>query len=121
MSPSPVYLAFILNILEVFCNMRVLTILPVFTVLCVLTSCMSYDFSNRIVQQGNLLPKKNLDMIKIGMSKEDVSRIMGSSLLNTTFNDDHWDYIYTWRRGNGPLTERRVSFDFKNNLLTRIV
>lgn len=82
---------------------------------------MSYDFARSIVQQGNLLPKKNLASITIGMSKEDVARIMGTSLLSTTFNDDHWNYVYTWRRGNGPIKERHVGFDFKNNRLTRIV
>ena len=99
--------------------MRLVNLLPI--IICILSGCMSYDFSNRVVQQGNLLPKKNLDRVTVGMSKEMVARIMGTSLLSSTFNDDHWNYVYTRRTGNSPITERRVSFDFKNNILTRIV
>jgi len=101
--------------------MRSFTVFSIIALLCTLSGCMSYDFSNRIVQQGNLLPQKNLDKIKVGMSKQDVAKIIGSSLLNNTFNDDRWDYVYTWRTGTGPIKMRRVSFSFKNNLLTHIV
>ena len=101
--------------------MQIRTILIAISLTLSLTNCMSYDFARRVVQQGNLLPKKNLDRITIGMSKEEVAKIMGSSLLTTTFNDDHWDYVYTWRRGNGPITEKRASYYFQNNRLTCIV
>ena len=99
--------------------MRFLAVVPV--ILCLLSGCMSYDFAKRVVQQGNLLPKKNLDSVSLGMTKEEVLRIMGTSLLSSNFNDDHWNYVYTWRRGNSAIIEKRISFDFKKNVLTRIV
>ncbi|CAM2859121.1 small protein A, tmRNA-binding [Legionella steigerwaltii] len=85
-----------------------------------LTQCASFDLSRRVVQQGNLLPKSRIDRLKIGMSKNDVAILMGNSLLSPTFNNDRWDYAYTWRRGHGEMTMSTLSLYFHNNTLTRI-
>jgi len=85
-----------------------------------LTHCSSYDFSRRIVQQGNLLPEKKIKQLKPGMSKEEVAIFMGTSLLSPTFNNDRWDYAYTWRKGNHSNQIRHVSLYFSNNRVTKI-
>lgn len=85
-----------------------------------LTHCMSYDFSRRVVQQGNLLPAKKIKQLKPGMSKEDVAIIMGTSMLSSTFNNDRWDYAYTYRKGSGSNSVRHLSVYFSNNTVTRI-
>lgn len=81
---------------------------------------MSYDFSRRVVQQGNLLPSATIARLKVGMSKEDVAILMGTSLISPMFNDDHWDYAFTRRKGNGPMAIRHVSLFFMNGRLARI-
>lgn len=85
-----------------------------------LTQCSSIDLARRVAQQGNLLPKSKIDRLKIGMSKNDVAILMGTSLLSPTFNNDRWDYAYTWRRGRGYITMSTVSLYFHNNTLTHI-
>jgi outer membrane protein assembly factor BamE len=85
-----------------------------------LTHCASYDYSKRIVQQGNLLPEKKIKQLKIGMTKEAVAVLMGTSLLSPTFNNNRWDYVYTWRKGSASDTVRHVNIYFKNNRVTRI-
>ncbi|WP_031563361.1 outer membrane protein assembly factor BamE [Legionella wadsworthii] len=85
-----------------------------------LTQCSSFDLSRRVAQQGNLLPKSTVDRLKIGMSKEDVAILLGNSLLSPTFNNNRWDYAYTWRRGRGYITMSTVSLFFHNNTLTHI-
>lgn len=85
-----------------------------------LTHCASYDFSRRIVQQGNLLPDKKIKRLKPGMSKEEVAIIMGTSLLSPTFNNNRWDYAYTWRKGSHSDQVRHLSVYFSNNHVTRI-
>ncbi len=54
------------------------------------------------------------------MSKEDVAILMGTSLLSPTFNNNRWDYAYTWRRGNGPQEIRNLSLYFSGGHLARI-
>ncbi len=85
-----------------------------------LTHCASYDFSRRIVQQGNLLPEQKIKQLKLGMSKEEVAIFMGTSLLSPTFNHDRWDYAYTWRKGNHSNQIRHLSVYFSNNHVTKI-
>lgn len=85
-----------------------------------LTHCESYDFARRIAQQGNLLPQSKIARLKVGMSKEDTAILMGTSLLSPLFNENRWDYAYTWRRGLGPLEIKHVSIYFKNNRITQI-
>lgn len=85
-----------------------------------LTHCVSYDLSRRIVQQGNLLPQARIEHLKIGMSKENAAIVLGTSLLSPLFNTDRWDYAYTYREGVGPLMVRNVSLYFSHDKLVRI-
>ncbi len=85
-----------------------------------LTHCATYDFARRPVQQGNLLPQSLIERLKIGMSKEDSAILMGTSLLSPTFNDNRWDYAYTWRRGNGPLEIHHLTLFFQHGVIARI-
>ena len=85
-----------------------------------LTHCLSYDFSRRVVTQGNLLPQSKINQLHLGMSKNDVSNLMGTSLLSPMFNDQRWDYAFTHRKGSGDLHRKHVSLYFTNDRLTRI-
>ena len=85
-----------------------------------LTNCASYDFSRRVIQQGNLLPQATTDRLRIGMSKEDAAILVGTSLLSPTFNNDRWDYAYTSHKGNRPMHIRNLSLYFSQGRLVRI-
>lgn len=100
--------------------MRLFFIIFTFILTLPLTQCVSYDFSRRIAQQGNLLPNEKIEKLKMGMSKNDVAILMGTSLISPTFNNDRWDYAYTWRKGSGSLVIRYVSLYFAHDNLTRI-
>ena len=100
--------------------MQIRTILIAISLTLSLTNCMSSDFARRVVQQGNLLPQEKLSRLNIGMSKDDAAILMGTSLLSPTFNNDRWDYAYTWRKGSGPTAIRNVSLYFSQDKLVRI-
>lgn len=89
-------------------------------VIFLLTSCLSYDFARKIVQQGNILSPAKIAQLKVGMSKEDVAIIMGTSLLSPLFTNDRWDYAYTWRRGSGATMKRYLTIYFSANRVVRI-
>jgi outer membrane protein assembly factor BamE len=72
------------------------------------------------VQQGNLLPKSRIERLHVGMTKQEVERVMGTSLLMTPFSDNHWDYAYTYRLGNGTMTKKHLVLDFEGDTLARI-
>lgn len=85
-----------------------------------LTHCLSYDLSRRITQQGNLLPATKIAQLKVGMSKSEVTQLMGSSLVYSTFDPERVDYAYTWREGTSPLHIRYVTLTFKHGNVVRI-
>lgn len=100
--------------------MRMKTILILIAVVLSLTHCLSYDFSRRPVQQGNILSHKRIARLKLGMSKSDVAILMGTSLLSPMFSLERWDYAYTWRQGTDPNQSRHLSLFFANDRLIRI-
>lgn len=54
----------------------------------------SYKIYRMEINQGNVLEAETVAKIKPGMTKEQVSYLLGSPILPTVFHDDRWDYIY---------------------------
>lgn len=83
-------------------------------------SQLKFPFVYRInVQQGNIIDQKKLDQVKIGMNKRQVQFLLGSPLLVDTFNSERWDYIYSVRRGDKLLGQKRFTAFFVNDALAR--
>jgi outer membrane protein assembly factor BamE len=101
-------------------KMRIITLFLSLIITLSLTQCASFDLSRRVTQQGNLLPQSKIERLKLGMSKNDAAILMGTSLMSPTFNNERWDYAYTWRKGMGPIEIRNASLYFVNGSLARI-
>ncbi len=99
--------------------MRIKVLIAVSLILA-LSGCLSYDLSRREVQQGNLIPQSKFEQLKVGMSKENVAILMGTSLLSPLFNNNRWDYAYTLRISGGPMQVKNISLYFEHDRLTRI-
>lgn len=99
-------------------RIRIILILAIITL--TIVGCTSYDYSREKVQQGNLISSTQLDKLKIGMSKEDVAILMGTSLISQTFQNNRWDYAYTWQKRGKLKCIKSVSVFFTNNILSRI-
>ena len=100
--------------------MRIRTILISVSLALSLTNCMSYDFARRVVQQGNLLTPEKLSRLHVGMSKNDTAILMGTSLMSPMFNNDRWDYAYTWRKGSGQTSVKNLTLYFTQERLVKI-
>ena len=46
------------------------------------------------VEQGNIVDQEMADQLKPGMSRRQVRFILGTPLVEDTFNQDRWDYLY---------------------------
>lgn len=86
-----------------------------------LTNCINYDFSRRIVKQGNLLPADKVAKLHTGMAKSQVLALMGTSINRPLFNNNRWDYSYTFRVGSGPVAIKSITLCFKNDILQEII
>ena len=72
------------------------------------------------IQQGNVLDQGIVNRLKPGMSKSQVSYLMGSPMLVDLFHLDRWDYVYTMKRGKQDRTQQRMSLFFEDDRLVRI-
>lgn len=72
------------------------------------------------VQQGNIIDDREVAKLKVGMSKREVAEILGNSVVENTFNDDHRDYVYTFRDHRQHVTHESLHLSFTDNRLQTI-
>lgn len=72
------------------------------------------------IQQGNLLSKGLVDSLKPGMTKRQVTLVMGSPSIISPFDQNRWDYVSTIRRGNGHMESKDLTLYFEHDALARI-
>ena len=71
------------------------------------------DWIYRIdVPQGNYLEQKDVDKLRIAMTKEQVIFVLGRPVVKDAFNTDTWYYVYEMKRGMAKRGE-----DFKKGLI----
>ena len=88
-----------------------------------LTACGFVGFPGvyRIdVEQGNIVTQEMVDQLKLGMSRRQVRFIMGTSLMEDTFNQDRWDYPYSIRNGGEVIKQSHVSVHFEGDSLVAV-
>lgn len=85
-------------------------------ILCLATSgCV--DWIYRIdVPQGNFLEQKDVDQLRIEMTKEQVIYILGRPVVQDSFDRSTWYYVYEMKRGMSKRGE-----DFRKELIIEFV
>jgi outer membrane protein assembly factor BamE len=71
------------------------------------------------VQQGNWLTQQQVEMLRKGMTREQVRFALGSPTLTSIFRADRWDYPYLFTPGNGKTEERMFTVYFVSDRLDR--
>ncbi len=97
-------------------------ILLLSVILALVAGCSSWGFPGvyRInVEQGNIVTQEMVDQLKPGMTRRQVRYILGTPLVEDSFNRGRWDYIYTLRNGDTLLLENRLTVFFEGDTLTR--
>jgi outer membrane protein assembly factor BamE len=59
------------------------------------------------VQQGNLLDEEDIDSVQAGMTRSQVRFLLGTPVVEDSFQHDRWDYVYYFRRGSSNREEKR--------------
>lgn len=72
------------------------------------------------LQQGNTVKLEQLESIKLGMTKSEVRKIMGSPMLADPFHTQRWDYIYRFIPNKGFERKSLLTLYFKEDVLVKI-
>lgn len=72
------------------------------------------------VRQGNYVDQAMISQLRKGMSQDQVRFVLGTPLLVDIFHSDRWDYVYRFKKGDGPLEDRRISVFFVDGKLDHV-
>ncbi len=89
----------------------------------VLSGCSHYKFPwvYRIdVEQGSVVDEDKLAQVAIGMTQNQVRYLLGSPIIEDTFDASRWDYYYSYRSGKGNFDRSRITLYFDGNNLASI-
>lgn len=89
--------------------------------LLLLTGCQYFQFPGVYkidIQQGNIVTQEMVDQLKPGMTKRQVRYVMGTPLMEDTFNPNRWDYYYSMAPGKGELVKERITIFFDGDNLS---
>jgi len=70
------------------------------------------------IPQGNIITQEMVDQLRPGLTKRQVNFIMGTPLVKDTFDQDRWDYLYSFQPGGGERVQERLTVFFENDQLT---
>ena len=71
------------------------------------------------IPQGNIITQEMVDQLRPGMTKRQVIFVMGTPLVRDPFNQDRWDYIYSFQPGGGERGQEGISVFFEDDALMR--
>ena len=72
------------------------------------------------IQQGNLVNQDQLERVNVGMERNMVRNLIGTPVINTPFQSDRWDYVYTQGPAGSAIKAKRVSILFVDNKVASI-
>lgn len=78
----------------------------------VTSACSSWVYRIN-VPQGNYLDSKNVAKLQLGMTKEQVKFVLGTPVLQDSFNDDTWHYVYRLKSGVSKKYDVNKRFTIK--------
>jgi len=79
-----------------------------------LTSC-AYTLD---IQQGNIIDQKVIDKLRPELTKDQVVFVLGNPVVDDSFADDSWVYLYTYKNKNSGIDNRkRLTLKFVDDKL----
>jgi outer membrane protein assembly factor BamE len=70
------------------------------------------------IKQGNVLSVKKVNALHPGMTKEQVTALLGAPVLVNVFAPDQMIYVYTIQPGHGKFQAQQLRIYFEKGRLT---
>ena len=95
-------------------------ILAVILVSILLAGCSSWVYKYDI-SQGNFIGKRDIDKLRVNMSKEQVKFVLGTALITSPFKSNTWYFVFTKRVGaTDEFVQRNLVAHFENDRLVKV-
>lgn len=85
-----------------------------------LNACSYFPLFRVPVLQGNVVTTAKVKQLEIGMTPRQVQFLLGTPLLESSFGEDRWDYVYYYRDPRGQERESQLSIIFRDDQVARI-
>ena len=85
-----------------------------------LSGCSSFYPYKMEIRQGNYITPEMGKKIKVGMSRQQVTSVLGSPLVNDVFHANRWDYIYRLEVKGKLVEQQRLTVFFEGDFVKRI-
>lgn len=84
------------------------------------SGCSSFSPYKMEIRQGNYITPDMRKKLKTGMSRQQVSSILGSPLVSDVFHANRWDYIYRFEEKTRLVEQQRLTVYFDGDFVSRI-
>ena len=86
-----------------------------------MVSCSNASIYRVSITQGTVFKQEDINRLEIGMTKDQVTYVMGQPSFENFFEKNVWNYFYQIKTGDNIELERRLKLVFDDkNLLTEI-
>jgi outer membrane protein assembly factor BamE len=73
------------------------------------------------IQQGNFLEARDIDQVKLGMTRSQVRFLIGTPMIADPFNAERWDYVFFFKVGRSrEEISNRLTVWFEDDRVVRI-
>lgn len=70
------------------------------------------------IQQGNIIDQKDVDKLRPELTKNQVVFVLGNPVVDDSFSDDKWIYLYSYKSRNVLLDRtQKLTLYFENEKL----
>ena len=97
---------------------RLVIIAAILSMTLSLGGCFVYKID---IQQGNEITEQMVASLELGMTKREVTLLLGYPLINDPFHKERWDYYYSHKTGmTGEVVQQLASLKFAEDKLIEI-
>ena len=72
------------------------------------------------IKQGSVIRSDKFNLLKVGMTKNEIRKLIGSPSVLDQFHRNQWEYIYYSVGKEKEITSMRITLFFNDNSLIRI-
>jgi len=90
------------------------------TLLVALAGCSLPSFFRVPIVQGNVVTDEKVEQLEKGMTPKQVRFLLGTPLVNSSFDQQRWDYVFYYRDPRGVERQSQLSLFFEDGKLDRI-